>query len=77
MVIKFRSNLGSIDAQALSLKHRTEVDFTKCTYKACVDFPEVAAKDMVEQGFADAVEAAEPPKIKAVAKKPDVTAPEK
>jgi hypothetical protein len=71
MNVKFRTNLGSIDASAINLKYGADVDYRECTVDAVVNVTEGAAKVLVERGIA------EPVSIRGEAKKPEITAPAK
>lgn len=76
MLIRFKDNLGSRDAQSLG------VDFRECTKGAEIDVPDDQAKRIVDGGFAVVVEpAASAVKLHGVPseptlrrKKPDVQA---
>jgi hypothetical protein len=67
MFVRFRVNLGSIDAAKLKLDHK------QCQLGAEVDVPDAAAEWLCKKGIAEPAER----KVKGVAKQPEVTAPAK
>lgn len=65
MKVRFRTNLGSIDAG------RIGVDYKRCTYRAEVDVSDDAGKWLVANGIADSLEK---PVIVAVGKPAEIQA---
>jgi hypothetical protein len=74
MNVRFRTNLGSMDAQAVNHKYGADVDFKECVVGAVVNVTEAAAKELCDRGIAELVE---PTKVKGEATKPSITAPAK
>lgn len=62
MVVRFSTNLGSIDADAITRACGCKVDHKSCVYGAEAEVPDAAAALLVERGIAVAM----PPVIKAV-----------
>lgn len=74
MRVRFRTNLGSVDAEALNKRHGCTLDCRECIVDAVVVVPAKAGEELLDRGIVAAVE--DPP-IKGEAKKPEVTAPKK
>ena len=65
MKVRFRTNLGSIDAANLGLDHR------ECQYGKVVAVSDAVGKVLTDRGIAEAVEET----VKGAAKTPAITAP--
>lgn len=64
MKVRFKTNLGTMDAKALDLDH------SKCCDKCVCDVPEAVGDHLVKRGIAEVV----PPAIKAVPPAPEISA---
>lgn len=67
MLVKFNTNLGRVDA------HKYGLDWTKCTRDSEVEVSDGAAEHLIARKIASPSER----RVRAVATKPEITAPAK
>lgn len=71
MYVKFRTNLGTSDAERIKHATGVEVDAKRCTVGSEHDLADAAAQWLIDRGIAEGRA------VEAIAKQPEITAPAK
>lgn len=73
MLVRFRVNLGSVDAKEVNDKTGARLEFQNCQIGAEHDIREEAAEWLIQRGIVEPVDR----RVKGVAKQSEITAPAK